>query len=202
MTTISSTAIPAIGAPFQGGFYAGQLAINGEIYGLIVSPKEQGEVNESAWGKRGKDIVGAHSYFDGQANTSAMTESGSDLARWIQALDIGGFTDWYLPSRDELEIIYRSFKPTTETNYTYRSGDNPSSLPAGYPYTELLPAQTAAAVFREGGTEALEAAWHWSSTQYSPYVAWGQGFVDGDQNGGRKDDECRARAVRRFKITP
>ena len=44
--------------------------------------------------------------------------------------------------------------------------------------------------------------WYWSSTQYSPHDAWVQNFDGGGQSYYGKDNALRARAVRRFKITP
>lgn len=196
-----TASLPAIGTQFEGGFFAGLFNLNGDTYALIVSPKSHGELEEAAWGLRGLDIP-ARSYNDGMANTQAMAEAGSDLARWMLALEIGGFTDWYLPSRDELELLYRNLKPTTDGNYTWRAGDNPSSVPPGYPYTEEVPAQTAAAAFQDDADEALAAEWYWSSTQCSPGGAWIQGFGGGGQGGGHEGGEGRARAVRRFKVTP
>lgn len=49
--------------------------------------------------------------------------------------------------------------------------------------------------------ELFEKAWHWSSTQCSPYYAWIQDFGGGSQDFGRKGYEVRARAVRRV-LTP
>lgn len=42
--------------------------------------------------------------------------------------------------------------------------------------------------------------WHWSSTQYSAYRAWGQYFEDGNQDFGLKYHKLAARAVRRELI--
>lgn len=201
MTTTQS-ALPAIGSPLQGGFFAGLFSLNGETYGLIVSPKASGELPDTRWGDYPQDVAGARSFNDGFANTQAMTEAGSKLGAHMLGLDINGFTDWYLPSRDELELLYRNLKPTTETNYTWRHGDNPSSLPVGYPYTEHSPAQTTVQAFAEGGEEAFEDGWYWASTQCSPNVAWNQTFGGGGQGYDHKDGEFHARAVRRFKVTP
>lgn len=202
MNAINRTALPAIGTPFEGGFFAGLFALNGETYGLIVSPRAEGELEETRWGKYSQD-VSARSYNDGMANTQAMAMAGSDLGRWMLALDISGFADWYLPSRDELELLYRNLKPTERRNYcSFRDGDNPSSLPAGYPYTEESPARTTCAAFAGDGEQALSPRWYWSSTQSSPGLAWVQGFDDGYQHGVPKGYEHRARAVRRFKVTP
>ena len=99
--------------------------------------------------------------------------------------------------------MYRNLKPTTEENYVYRAGDNPSSVPAGYPYTADTPTQTPVVAFQSDGAEAFDdESWYWTSTQsesLSSY-AWGQAFGLGSQNNNLKDNEFRARAVRRMKV--
>lgn len=45
--------------------------------------------------------------------------------------------------------------------------------------------------------ELFADAWYWSSTQYSPSLAWIQAFVVGGQHGAHEVSEYRARAVRR-----
>lgn len=201
--TIKQNELPAIGSAFQGGYFAGLLNIDGQLHGLIVAPKAAGELAEARWGEYGNDIAGATSVYDGLANTQGMTEAGYPLAKWALELDIDSFTDWYLPSRDELEILYRQFKPTSETNYQYgRHGENSSAVPITQHYSAEAPAQTGHEAFQEGGEQAFEDAWYWSSSQFSPYNAWGQDFGDGGQDYDRKDGELRARAVRRFTVTP
>lgn len=203
MNAIAKSALPAIGTAYEGGFFAGLFNLNGETYGLVVAPRAQGELEEASWGNYGTDLPTAISFNDGQANTHAMAEAESDLARWMLALDIAGFADWYLPSRDELEILYRNLKPTEQQNYcSFRDGENPSTTPVRYPYTATNPAQTQAAPFAEGGEEAFAPSWYWASTQYSPYLAWIQTFGGGTQSYALKVSEYRARAVRRFKVTP
>ena len=194
--------LPAVGALLAGGFYVGQIKVGADVYALIVSPKEAGS-GRHAWNASSDSVRGAESYDDGLTNTVAMAEAGSKLAQWALQLDIGGHADWYIPSRDELELMYRTLKPTQQENYaSFRDGDNPSSVPAGYPYTEQAPAQTAVETFRAGGAEAMDPLWHWSSTQYAtnPSDAWLQYFLSGPQYGSHKSYEGRARAVRRFKI--
>ncbi len=198
----TSTIPAAIGAAFAGGFYAGRINVDGANYALIVSPKAFGEF-KGRWSPNDDAVPGAQHYADGMANTEAMAGAGSVLAAKVLQLDIGGVADWYIPSRDELEMIYRNLKPSDEENSeSFRSGDNPSSSPVGHPYTEALPAQTTVDAFREGGNEALEPFWHWSSTQFAanPSLAWLQDFDLGYQNLNRKTYEGRARAVRRLKI--
>lgn len=202
MNAITRNTLPAIGAAFEGGYYAGLIALNGETYGIVVSPKASGELEEARWGEYGNDLQAARHFNDGLSNTQAMAEAGSDLARWMLALDINGFADWYLPARDELELLYRHFKPTTESNWVYRHGENPSSAPMGYPYTAEHPPQTQQPEFQADATEAFEDTWYWSSTQFSPTNAWYQHFADGYQDDDHEVTELRARAVRKFKVTP
>ncbi|MDC8756229.1 DUF1566 domain-containing protein [Janthinobacterium fluminis] len=202
MNLNTSTIPAAIGAAFGGGFYAGRINVDGVAFALIVSPKTFGEF-KGRWSPNDDNVPGAEHYADGMANTEAMAGAGSVLAAKVLQLDIGGLADWYIPSRDELELIYRNLKPSDDENSeSFRSGDNPSSSPVGFPYTEALPAQTTVDAFQEGGNEALEPFWHWSSTQYAavPSYAWIQFFDDGSQGYTLKSYEGRARAVRRLKI--
>lgn len=200
MDTIT-TEIPTVaGSPFAGGFYAGRILIAGALYAIVVAPKADGAHKAAPLGPT-KSVPGALSFFDGQANTAALAEAGSKLAKWARGLEIAGFSDWYLPARDELEVCYRALKPTGEENWCYR-GDNPSSVPPGYAYSRIEPAQTSDEAFKAGGAQAFEDAWYWSSTQSAGYesFAWLQYFNDGYQNHDRKSDDCHARAVRRVLI--
>lgn len=52
------------------------------------------------------------------------------------------------------------------------------------------------------GEAAFEPEWHWLNEQCSSHYAWGQGFGVGFQSNVRKDNEYRARAVRRVDIVP
>ena len=194
-----TTTALVIGAAMEGGYFAGVINVAGTHYGLVLSPKA-GDLNPLPWGEFGQDI-GASSCCDGMANTVAMAEAGSELAQAIQKLDINGFDDWYLPARDEQEMLYRQFKPLDHDNAaTFRDGDNPSSVPAGYPYTAALPVQTTDPAFQEDGPEAFQPRFYWSSSQLSANNAWLQYFANGYQDGDHKGDALRARAVRRFLI--
>ncbi|WP_340524140.1 DUF1566 domain-containing protein, partial [Cupriavidus necator] len=202
-TTISQAAADAFkaGDAVGGGYYAGQIRQTDGLYVLIVAPKDGGELDDIAWNGTTARVEGAQSYFDGRANTVALTEAGSELGKWALGLQVNGNHDWYLPSRDELEILYRNLKPTAEENYaSFRDGENASSVPVGYPYTASIPTQSDVDLFREDGPEAFESAWYWSSTQSArgSGYAWVQTFGDGFQDLGRKGDAFRARAVRRL----
>jgi hypothetical protein len=200
MNTINRSELPAIGAPLASGFYAGLFNLDNQLHALIVSPKEQGQTKGVKWGEYGT-AIDARSCNDGLANTAAMAKVGNETAAKILQMEIDGSAGWYIPSRDELEICYRNLKPTTDDNYcTYRDGDNASSVPVGYPYTAETPAQTTAEAFQKDAPEAFDAAWHWSSTQYSAYFAYIQFFGDGYQVSHLKDVEYHVRAVRRLLV--
>ena len=192
------TTHPAVGEAYGGGFFAGLIRIGSSTYGLIVAPKDGGEI-VGEWGPR-KAIDGALSFFDGHANTQAMADAGSDIALWVYSLKIGDNSDWYIPSRDELEVCYRNLKPTDDSNYC-GSGDNPSAYLQSYAYSIDTPAQTTSEAFR-GGAQAFDPVWHWTSTQYAGVAsgAWVQGFDDGFQDSNGKGYKGRVRAVRRFMI--
>ncbi|MBT12276.1 MAG: DUF1566 domain-containing protein [Oceanospirillaceae bacterium] len=188
-----------IGAAMEGGYFAGVINVAGTHYGLAVSPKA-GDLDPMPWGETGPDI-GATSCCDGMANTLAMADAGSELAQAIRKLNLDGYDDWYLPARDEQEMLYRQFKPLAHSNAaTFRDGDNPSSVPGGYPYTAETPPQTTVEVFQADGPEAFEPRFYWASTQYSANFAWDQDFANGTQGIDPKGVALRARAVRRFLI--
>jgi hypothetical protein len=199
---IDSCEMPADpGVRFEGGFYTGNIRVSNDLYALIIAPKDHGRHEPAAWNGANNLIEKACSFTDGAANTKAMAGGGSAIARWALALNIDGINDWYLPSRDELELIYRHLKPTARPNYyVYRNGENANSVPRGSPYSGARPEQTTTSCFREGNAEALANEWFWSSTQYSAHLAWGQFFDEGCQDLSSKDSAGWAAAVRRVKL--
>lgn len=190
-----------IGTAFEGGFYGGKIRIGIAIFAIVWAPKAEGEII-GKWLDSYTDVPGATSCFDSMANTRAMAKAGSPLAMWALGLDINGHADWCIPARDVLEMGYRYLKPTTDGNSaSFRDGDNASSIPAGYPYTDESPEQTTAEAFQDGNPEAFEEAWHWSSTQYSDDGAFSQYFRDGSQASYGSSYEGRARAVRLIQLS-
>lgn len=189
--------ILVIGQPYGGGFFSGITVdpATGKRYRNITASAEHELVG--AWGEYGKKIEGTDSFVDGRANTEAMAAAGSELAQKVLALTIGDHNDWAIPARDQQELQYRHFKPTTEENWAgRRDGDNPHSEPVGLLYSEEDPKQTVHESFRKGGPEAFRDAWYWSSSQRSAYDAFYMYFGDGSQDYGDKDDELRVRPVR------
>lgn len=201
---MNAVAIPQAAAPFAGGFYGGRILISGVAYALIVAPKAEGHRVDVKWNGSYKMVEGSTSFNDGLANTIAMADAGSELAQWALGLRIGGLTDWYIGSQDEMEIVYRTVKPGTAKNSLWgRSGINVSAIPPTYPYTLDFPAQTQDKLVRTGGAEAFDEVAYWTSTQHAADgdYAYCQDFVNGFQFSWSKDDKLRARAVRRLPVS-
>ena len=193
-----------IGQAFGGGFYGGKINVSGTQYYLIVAPKASGETSNSAWGPR--TTTGTTSAIDGPTNSASLASLGTqyEAATFAEGLSIGGYTDWYLPAKNELEVLYYFLKPTTDANDT-SSGANANAVspePISTNYTSGTPAQTSAGIgFRTGETNAFEASNYWSSTEDSNRYAWRQYFPNGVQIGTTpKAALLYVRAVRRVAV--
>lgn len=202
--TTSVQYVPTVaGTAYGGGFYAGRMKIGADSYALIVAPKASGESASLAVKTSNDSTAGTTSTWNGAANTAAMIAAGAaahPAASFCKNLTIGGYTDWVLPAKDQLELLYRQLKPDATANNT-SYGANPSSDPVGANYTAGAPAQTAIAAFRTGGAEAFAVdSYYWTSTEYSSTHLWIQIFSYGYQNGDYKANAYRVRAVRMVKI--
>lgn len=63
-----------------------------------------------------------------------------------------------------------------------------------------LPARRELSLMYANVPELFKTEWHWSSTQYSEAYAWLQNFGYGDQTNAWKNNDTRARAVRRLLV--
>ncbi len=103
---ISPSALPAIGQPLAGGFYAGRIYFDGGEFALIDSGREF-ECTAHWWDQDGPRprIRGATNRFDGMANTLAMSAEGSTIATKVLGMNIRGSWGWHIPSIEELQVI-------------------------------------------------------------------------------------------------
>ena len=99
--------LPEIGELLQGGYYFGSTTVDNVLYGLICSSNTSGETN-AAWGGYNHITPGADSVSDGYQNTlDLLNDTGytHPAAEFCRNLTIGGYTDWYLPSKNELALL-------------------------------------------------------------------------------------------------
>jgi hypothetical protein len=206
----NSSAPTVIGQAFGGGFYAGQISTAGNgvaDYYLIVGPKAS-TTGSLYWKNANTATTGADSVIDGPQNTADMVADGSatiyPAAHFCNNLTVGGFTDWYLPAKNELEVCYYNLKPTTESNNpSNSSGINSNAVPSrGSNYTSGTPAQTSATAFiTSTGAEAFVGGIYWTSTESSAVIAWWQNFASGHQlSATNKETQLNVRAIRRVPV--
>jgi hypothetical protein len=197
--------LPDIGAAFGGGFFAGQISTAGNgiaDYNLVIAPKSSGENSSKQWKTSNTSTAGTSSAIDGPANTAAMNNASHPAAQFCAAVSSGGFSDWYMPAQNELDVCYFNLKPTTANNTT-SSGINVNAVPSrASNYTTGTPAQTSATDFQTGNTEAFAGFFYWSSTEISASLASDQDFRNGLQNTGSTDKVTAVyvRAVRRVAV--
>lgn len=229
MAAAGSQGPTVFGEEYGGGYYAGNIMQGGVEYYIIVAPKASGQSSSLQW--YASDRVSPAETVtinNGAASSASMNISGYPAAQFCEGLNINGYTDWYLPARDELELCYRNLKPTTRANavesfarpfrditvnnptspgypeFDDLSGDtfgvNRPSVPIGNAYTASNPPRTSAAIFQSGGSEAFDQVRYWTSSRVFNYSVWRQDFYDGFQSGDSATASYRVRAVRREPV--
>ena len=162
----SVTPVLQIGDAYQGGFYAGQISTSGNgvaTHNLVVASKSGG-VYSNAWilpPATGPNDPGSESMINGPQNTADIRAiDGYDPPRYpchhfCDTLTLGGYSDWYMPAFNEMELCYYNLKPSTTPNSIYYGG-NANAVPArsGF-YTAGDPPQTSATIFRTGNAQAF-----------------------------------------------
>ncbi|MBI5220014.1 MAG: DUF1566 domain-containing protein [Bacteroidia bacterium] len=120
---ISSATQVLIGDWFRGGivFYT-----DGTGHGLIAPQQDQSSGVQ--WGCYGISIPGAVSLTDGAANTAAIVAACSTrpiAASICDSLTLNGYSDWFLPAKDQLNYLYQqhSLVGGFSVNYYWSSSE-------------------------------------------------------------------------------
>jgi hypothetical protein len=156
-------------------------------------------------------LTAGTSEFDGVANGTMFKDidpncgNGGTLfpaANFCEALTINGFSDWYLPSRFELDIAYFNLKPTTEANgmpaNVYSVLRRPLASPPNFPLRTYVTAFTTTA-------ESFIATYARSSTDGVSNTNWQVLFSNGthlntsSQNISVKNSVGLGNVVRAFR---
>lgn len=168
----------------------------------ILAPKASGQAQLKIKATDTALPAGCATIADGLASTLAMVAAGDaamyPLAHWARGLTIGGYTDWYIPARDELELLPRTFAfiiwyagsgaraNAAIHNYTRNGaygdvagdahGSNRNSAPPGTAYAASggLPV-TSITAFMTNGSEVLSGnvnGHYMSSTEHAAGSVW------------------------------
>jgi hypothetical protein len=109
---------------------------NNGSHGLEAAPVDQAS---AAWGCYGTSIAGTSAAVGmGAANTAkiiAGCAEANTAAKVVDAYSLNGYDDWYLPSKDELALLYNQKAVVGGfANYNYWSSTERGSPPDGDSY--------------------------------------------------------------------
>jgi hypothetical protein len=109
--TLRWNALSQINKHHIGDFYQGGIIFYiepGGKNGLIASLTD---ISEDVEWSGNSNLTGAASSYDGLANTSLIVSilgAGNYAAQNCSGYSIEGFDDWYLPSKDELNLLFKA----------------------------------------------------------------------------------------------
>ena len=114
--TTATPVLPSVGQSYLGGVLAYVLVpgdpgyIAGETHGLIAAPSDQSTGSSAEWGCDGTTISGANGKAIGTGNQNTIAimagcATAGIAARLCGDLVLGGYSDWYLPSINELNKL-------------------------------------------------------------------------------------------------
>jgi len=116
----------------------------------------------------------------GKVNTKVLTVTfgpGEYAAKFAEDSVCGGKDDWFLPSKDELDLVYNNI-----------AQNRPK-------FTDANPGQTTP-------LGSFDKGYYWTSTDYNGIEAWTQYFMDGQQFDRVQTLAANIKPARPFKVRP
>ena len=149
---------------------------SGNGTGLVSAAMDQSTGAE--WGCFGSSITGADGTTIGTGNQNTIDIEAECITSGIAAdlcanLSLNGFTDWFLPSRDELNEMW--------LNLADSDGDGTNAGPSD-----------------PNNIGGFADSFYWSSSEFDDIFAWTHGFSDGSQGVDDKENDFQVRAIRAF----
>ena len=161
-----------IGEPFGGGviFHLWKDTFGIE-HGLIVDLSDLS--TSQSWSNITGTIIGtsAENYWDGLSNSNAVVaQTGHTSSAALLCLNStnGGYSDWYLPSIQELNMLWKNYYDVSKTLY---------QIPGAY---------------------QMQPAYYWSSTETVTNNAYYFAFILGGTNHDNKGNTNYVHAIRAF----
>jgi len=166
-----------IGDTMQGGII---FFLDGNGGGLIAAPTDQGQaewgcyanltlINDTAIGAGAQNTINIV-----DANCSPLTTGNSIAAKMCDSLVLGGYSDWFLPSKNELNLMWTNLADS-DGNGVNTGESDPNNL---------------------GG---FVNSYYWSSSEGTSTNSWAQAFDFGNQSlYGKSASLNVVRAVRSF----
>jgi len=215
---INEPAPTTIGQFYKGGYYAGQIYYDnsGVQYYLIVAPKESGESQKVLGPMNNVNPIGSPAgpgplYYDGYGATFNNDNSTWPAFQWARSLNINGYTDWYIPSIMEFDIIAYHLSPGRSSSYGdwFVPGYSGYGVSNRNPHARVPSAATlnssdyygttSVAAFQTTGSQKFESSQYWSTTKVDS-VAYAISFPLGRLNGVFANTSLYVRAIRRVAI--
>ena len=109
-------------------------------------------------------------------NNHSTSSTWADAVNGCANATYGGQTDWYLPNRQELRVIYENLQIAAGLSYFALSK-----------YGQMV-----------SYTEAMASNTYWSSTEFNATAAWSVYFTNGSYNSSSKTPNFYVRCVRRI----
>jgi hypothetical protein len=172
INALNTPAVYAIGDTGPAGGIVFYVTGDG-LHGLEAAPSDSAPAEWDCFGTllSGMNETGVGS---GAHNTSQrdLCSDASTAAKVAAAYEFNGYIDWFLPSKDELNLMWTNLAdPERDGRDVGFDGDSLGGFASNY---------------------------YWSSSQSNSNYAWTQSFDDGNQYASIKLNSLRVRAVRAF----